>query len=306
VEERESPSGGSVSRPGLTSRLACGAIGGAMQLACRSFPPIVRVETTNACNAKCIICPHSELKRPIVRMDDELFDRIIEECSGRRVREMHLHNFGEPLLDKKLEERVKAAKQAGLRKVKIFSNGALLNESRAAGLIEAGLDEIKISFDGASREEFEHIRRPLRYDEVVENIKQLVRLRNEAGSRMRVKVACCSTTDRDATMRSLEEIVDGFSFGKIHNWHGEGTEDARNRIRRPCSRLWRTLTILSDGRVALCCLDYDGKCILGRLDRGETIEEIWNGAAYRYVRGKHVNARQAELPLCDNCSKAFF
>ena len=190
--------------------------------------------------------------------------------------------------------------------MKIFSNGALLTESRAIGLIEAGIDEIKISFDGASREEFEHIRQPLRYDEVVENIKRLVQLRDQAGSAMRVKVACCSTTDRDSTMQSLEKVVDGFSFGKIHNWNGEGTEDGKNRVRSPCSRIWRTMTILADGRVALCSLDYDGRSIVGDLSEGQTIREIWNGPAYREIRQKHIKATQGELLLCNNCSKAIF
>ena len=28
-----------------------------------SFPSVVNIETTNMCNSKCIICPHSIMKR---------------------------------------------------------------------------------------------------------------------------------------------------------------------------------------------------------------------------------------------------
>lgn len=289
----------------LSSKAACRLIGGAYDLALGRFPAVVRIETTNACNAKCVICPHRQITRPIRRMDDDLFRKIIDECAESGCKEVHLHNFGEPLLDRQLEERVRRAKSGGLGKVKIFSNGSLLNEQRARGLVEAGLDEIKISFDGATREEFERIRVPLKFDEVVENIKGLVAVRNEMRSGLKVKVACCSTSDKQSTMKSLEKVVDGFSFGKIHNWTGEnGTRQGRG-IRKPCSRLWRTFTILVDGEVALCCLDYDGRFLLGRIDGETSIREVWGSAAYREVRGRHKEAKQAEISLCTNCTKSF-
>ena len=106
------------------------------------------------------------MRRPIQQMDQALFEQIVDECAAWGCREIHLHNFGEPLLDDRLEDRIRYAKQKGIATVKIFSNGSLLNEPRARGLIDAGLDEIKISFDGASKEEFERIRFPLKFDVV--------------------------------------------------------------------------------------------------------------------------------------------
>jgi hypothetical protein len=290
----------------LLSRTVCGLAGAAMNLARRRFPPVVRIETTNACNARCIICPHRDLRRATVRMEEGLYRRLIAECSRAGCREVHLHNFGEPLLDKQLEDRICYAKEKGIRKVKIFSNGSLLTPDRAAGLIRAGLDEVKISFDGATREEFERIRPPLKFDTVVENIRRLVQLRNEAHSPLKIHVACCSTTDKQGTMQMLEKIVDGFAFGKIHNWGSGEHANGHGRLRKPCSRLWRTMTILADGNVALCCLDYDGQRLLGRIDEKTTIAEVWNSSDYRQVRQCHQNARQDEIALCKDCSKSYW
>ncbi len=289
----------------LSSKAACRMIGGVLDMGMGRFPNVVRIETTNACNAKCTICPHSCLQRSIKRMDDRLFTQIIDECAENRCGEVHLHNFGEPLMDKGLEDRVAYAKGKGLKKVKIFSNGSLLTSDRARGLIEAGLNEIKISFDGATREEFERIRTPLKFDVVVENIKTLVSLRDKMGSAMKVKVACCSTTDKEGTMEMLEETVDGFSFGKIHNWNGENGSKVQAGIRKPCSRLWRTFTILAGGDVALCCLDYDGQVLLGRIDRETSIRDIFHGDACKEVRLRHKEARQSEIGLCKHCTKSF-
>ena len=52
-------------------------------LALGRFPAVVRIETTNACNAKCIICPHRNIKRPIRRMDEQLC-RLNVEYEGKR------------------------------------------------------------------------------------------------------------------------------------------------------------------------------------------------------------------------------
>ena len=173
------------------SKLTCYAIGSCLQIARRRFPPVVRVETTNRCNARCSICPHRSMTRPLQTMSDALYRRVIDECAENRCREVQLHNFGEPLLDRSLPERIAYAKRQGIRKVKIFSNGSLLNEAWAREL-----DEIKISLDGATKEEFEWIRPPLRFERVVDNIHRLVVLRDRRDSPLRVFVACCSTSDR--------------------------------------------------------------------------------------------------------------
>jgi len=288
----------------LSSAAVCRTVAGAYDLARGAFPAVVRLETTNACNAKCVICPHRDLKRPIARMDEGLFGQLVDECAEGGCREIHLHNFGEPLLDKDLEQRVRYAKERGIPKVKIFSNGSLLDERRAAGLIEAGLDELKVSFDGATREEFEQIRVPLKFDQVVENITRLVKLRNERRSAMQIKVACCSTTDRESTMNSLAAVVDGFSFGKIHNWATDPSQNGHG-VRKPCSRLWRTFTVLANGDVALCCLDYDGRHLLGRVDAEHSIRDVFTGPGYQKVRHLHRRGRQGEIDLCRHCTKSF-
>jgi hypothetical protein len=244
------------------------------------------------------------MKRPVATMEDSLYRPLVDECAASGCRELHLHNFGEPMLDKRIEERIAYAKQKGVRRVRIFCNGSLLTISRAKGLIEAGLDDLKISFDGATREEFERIRTPLKFDVVVQNIVEMVKMRNAAGSKMRIRVACCSTTDKESTMQSLEKVVDAFSFGKLHNWGGQ--TEIVGRHRKPCSRLWRTFTVLANGEVSLCCLDYDGQQTLGRVGNGTTIREVWNGPVYREIRAAHRQARQSQIPLCANCTKAFW
>ncbi len=287
----------------LLSKVGCRTISGVLEAVSGGFPPVVRLETTNACNARCTICPHRQMRRAVVTMPGGLYSRLIDECAAAGCRTLHLHNFGEPLLDNHLEDRIAYAKEKGIRWVKIFCNGSLLTAARAQRLIEAGLDEVKVSLDGATEEEFERIRTPLKFQVVVQNVVELVKLRDAARSTLKVHVACCSTTDRQATMRSLAQVVDSFAFGKLHNWGGQSR--VNKRLRKPCSRLWRTFTVLANGDVALCCLDYDGQQILGHVDGSHSIREVWNDQPYRDVRRRHREARQSEIPLCAQCTKSF-
>ena len=63
--------------------------------------------------------------------------------------------------------------------------------------------------------------------------------------------------------------------------------------------------MLSSGEVALCCLGYAGRALLGRVDDDTSIEEVWNGPAYRRVRAMHRTAQQDAIDLCRQCTKAF-
>jgi radical SAM protein with 4Fe4S-binding SPASM domain len=208
-------------------------------------------------------------------------------------------------LDKKIIQRIKYAKSKKLKRVKIFSNGSLLTEAMSEALIKAGLDEIKISFDGANKVEFERIRYPLRFDSIINNVRKLIEIRDKLKSPLKVEIACSSTSAKTETMVQLENCVDKFSFGKLHNWGDSSISSSdRSRIRKPCSRIWRTFTVLSDGRVSLCCIDYDGKTILGDMHES-SIAEIWKKEPYNLQRNLHTQAEQHKISICKHCSKSF-
>src|SRR6476646_868180 len=146
-----------------------------------ALPEIVQIESTNICNAKCVFCPRDEMHRRQGVMSFDLFRKIVDECAALGITHVRVHNYGEPFLDRHLTEKVRYAKQKGIREVGMISNGSLITEKIARGMIEAGLDAINISVDAAGKEVFERTRLNLEYDTVIGNIRTLARLRNEAG-----------------------------------------------------------------------------------------------------------------------------
>lgn len=287
-------------------KVASVVIGEAMSLRRRKFPHTVRVETTNHCQADCSFCPRSTIGRAKGFMKPEVFAKILAECAAGGAQLMHLHGFGEPLLDKQLPERIKMCKDAGIPRVKIFSNGDLLSGDMAERLLNSGLDEIKISIDGADSKEFNLLRVGLDYDRVMTNVKAFRALRDERGTKKPTIVAAtCQTSNRKQTEAILHNVVDHIDFTSLHNWAGALGEWGGQRIRKPCDRLWRTFTILTNGDVALCCQDYRGKEVLGNVME-DKIENIWNNARYNELRQYHRNSQQDKIEVCNDCAKCFF
>ena len=140
------------------------------------LPDIVQIESTNLCNAKCVFCPRDEMHRRQGVMDLDLYRKIVDECAALGITHVRVHNYGEPFLDRQLVEKVRYAKSRGIREVGMISNGSLITEELARGMIDAGLDAINISVDAGGRETFERTRVNLKYDEVTGNVRRLARL----------------------------------------------------------------------------------------------------------------------------------
>ena len=51
----------------------------------RKFPLIVRIETTNLCNANCTFCPRESIGREKGFMDQGLYEKIITDCADNWV-----------------------------------------------------------------------------------------------------------------------------------------------------------------------------------------------------------------------------
>jgi hypothetical protein len=265
-----------------------------------SLPDIVQIESTNKCNAKCVFCPRDDMHRDQGIMDMALYCKIVDECAELGITHVRMHNYGEALMDRQLVEKVRYAKERGIKEVGMISNGSLLTETVARGLIDAGLDAINISVDAAGKEVFEKTRLQLSYDKVIGNIRTFVRLRDETG-RARPKLILSfvrqdNSADEQAFISEWSGIADKIHITDLHNW--AGTLHTRSDVRFPCYRLWLTFTVLWDGRVSLCCADFDGRNVLGDL-KTSSIRDIWNGPAYLAVRRQHLESGGPEI--CRSC-----
>jgi len=271
------------------------------------LPEIVQIESTNICNAKCVFCPRDDMHRRQGIMSVDLFRKIVDECVELGITHVRMHNYGESFIDKQLVEKIRYAKARGIQEVGMISNGSLITDPVARGIIEAGLDAINISVDAAGKDVFEATRIGLKYDKVIANIERLVRLRAESGKR-RPKLILSfvrqnNSADEQAFIAHWRAIADKVHVTDLHNW--AGTLNTESDVNYPCYRPWLTFTVLWDGRVSLCCADFDGKVVLGDLN-SSSIREIWNAEPYRLARREHLErggpdiCRSCDLPRKDS------
>ena len=283
-------------------------------LASIKFPCTLSIEVTNACNAKCIMCPRDKMTRPIGFMPDDLFRKIVDNAAKAGVRRIQLMHYGEPLMDKALPSKIKYVKEKGIE-VGIFTNGALLSAERGEGIIRAGLDEICFSFDAFSRETYARIRRGLDFDKVQANIMDFISLKKRlAAGNPRIKIIFVASAENSnealAFRKKWEALVDEVETTTVDNYAGAiDIKPAKQKLKFierqkkmfPCPQLWKHFVVLWDGRVALCCKDYNGDVVLGDV-KLDSLQDIWDGIKARLFRDAHLKGAFHSLPLCKDCS----
>jgi len=140
----------------------------------RSFlPTIMDVEPNSRCNFRCIMCQVSGWRYGRRAEDlgvDEL-KAFVEEQPG--LIEVKLHGMGEPLLHERYFEMVQYLSELHIW-VRTNINGSLLHvRNNYLRLIDSGIGEVQASFDGATKEVFEKIRRKSNFERVMENLTLL-------------------------------------------------------------------------------------------------------------------------------------
>jgi MoaA/NifB/PqqE/SkfB family radical SAM enzyme len=140
----------------------------------------VYVEATNGCNLNCRTCIRNIWEEPIGQMNNATFERIIE---GLQVFSppptVFFGGFGEPLFHPDIIEMVIRAKALGCS-VELITNGTMLTPTISRRLIEAKLDVLWVSIDGATPESYADVRLGAKLPEVLSNVKTFRDIRTEA------------------------------------------------------------------------------------------------------------------------------
>lgn len=131
-----------------------------MEATPRRFPTRLFAETTTRCNLKCRMCVKQSGENGIPEgdMPGHVFDAL--KPAFPNLESLVLNGIGEPLLHPELERFIAEAKRdmPDAAWVGFQTNGRLLDEARAASLIDAGADRICLSADAVSTETFRRLR----------------------------------------------------------------------------------------------------------------------------------------------------
>ncbi|HEX5011446.1 MAG TPA: radical SAM protein [Planctomycetota bacterium] len=144
----------------------------------------VQVESSFLCNVDCPLCVRldvrKQVKTPPYQLAPELFRKVVDDlvAAGIGVREFWFSGRGEPLLNPGFALMARYARDRLGSRVTCHTNGNLRFDAR---LLEAGLDEIEIAFDGVDQESYARYRRGGRLEVVERFARDFAAARRAAG-----------------------------------------------------------------------------------------------------------------------------
>ncbi|RXH42588.1 MULTISPECIES: radical SAM/SPASM domain-containing protein [Bradyrhizobium] len=143
-------------------------------------PPVcLYLEVTNRCNLLCTTCPRTyEQLEPPADMSWDLFVSIVDQVPG--LARAVLHGVGEPMLVADLPRMVGYLKDRGVYVV-FNTNGTVLSERNGRALIDACLDELRVSLDASNRESFKAIRGRDYFGRIIRNVRAFRELQEREG-----------------------------------------------------------------------------------------------------------------------------
>jgi len=278
------------------------------------FPKFIEIETVNACNARCPMCTINDWERNYPVMRDNVFNKISDEIIEKKelVKRVSLYRDGEPLIDKKMPQRINKFFENGIKETSIATNVSLLNEKRSKDILEAGLGMVIMSIDSLQKEVFEKIRVRLKFEEVRDNAIKFLELRDKINPNCRVWIRMIRQESNYNEWdnyynfwRRYTSEVDRVYYHNIFNWGGQ--LDNYKSIEKsfepnlPCVALWSLMVFFANGDVPLCNVDYNNKYPTGNIMKS-SIEELWKSKIMNERRKLHLNGKKKDISICANCN----
>lgn len=172
------------------------------------YPKEINFQMTNACTLRCKMCNIWKLSR---KKGEEIsvkeMKRILDEVKGWDNTKYLSFVGGESLIRMKdTLELIRYAKSLGFF-TNIVSNGTLLTDKRTCRrLVEAGLDRIALSLDGATRKTHDFIRGEGNYDQVLRAVKNFLSLKLKFNIKVDLTTVVMSY--------NFEELIDIYYLAK--------------------------------------------------------------------------------------------
>lgn len=252
----------------------------------------LQFESTTACNAKCTFCPRYDMTRPMGQMSDKLFHKIIQESKVFGRPEIVPFLNGEPFCFPKIWEWLDYMRDNECR-VYLFTNAELMDVDRIVKY--KNIRYICCSINAATKETHKAIMRGPDFDVVEKRVRDLI---DKAPFPVYVSMV--------EVEKNQHEVGDfrkkwgkHVTHGEFKNWGGAVHDKLeRSGERTACLAFLRTITILWDGRVVPCCMDYNGTLILGDANKQTLLEILTASQWFKNLQCK----LDFSMEPCKNCN----
>jgi radical SAM protein with 4Fe4S-binding SPASM domain len=288
-------------------------------------PAFISVEPTTCCNLKCPQCftQDKSFTRPKGNLDVVTFEKIIHQASPYAFY-LNLYFQGEPFLNEHLNSFILMAKQRQYY-VTVSTNAHYLTQSNIRNIIDAGLDKIIVSLDGADADTYQKYREGGDFNKVVDGIKSLAALKQEKKTRHPfIELQFLLHKHNESQIKQVREFGKSFGVNRVvikslqlvdfdtaEDWlpkkksryslSEDGFAKIKSNLPNRCFRMWNSCVITWDGDVVPCCFDKNAEHAMGNINKND-LKEIWESKLYDDFR-KQVFTGRKNISICRNCSE---
>lgn len=281
-------------------------------------PYVIQIDPSSKCNFKCKFCPVSkDTDGENIRnvMDFQLFKKIIDglTCFNNKIKTIKLWKDGEPLLNKYIWKMIKYSKEKDVaEKIELTTNAYLLNEELSDKLIESGLDKIIISIEGLSEEDYLiNSGVKVNFDRLINNIKYFYHNRKKCVVHIKIIDIDLTQDRKEKFFNMFSSISDEMFIEKaIPCWPEFEDESIHNDAlnvwgssiekKEICTIPLYSLVVNSNGKVSMCCNDWQQKIIVGDVNK-QNIEEIWNSDKVKDFQILQLSKKRKTIITCSKC-----
>ncbi len=210
-----------------------------------------------------------------------------------------LHGYGEPLLDKYIAQRVKVLSDRKLHSY--FScNPANINVEKILEVFDNGLGYIKFALESIDDTRQKQIRGPASdFTGSYEKILRLIEQKERYGYKTTIMITMLNLgvtweSDEFEKLKDYFSGLDVYLYLKSQDqlWYENNTQPIKAvSWIEFCHFPWTSLSIKSNGEVAMCVEDFNNEIVLGNTAT-ETLYSIWNGEKYSRFRKMHFDLVQ--------------
>jgi hypothetical protein len=230
---------------------------------------------------------------------------LTKECDDLVV---YLGGFGEPTAHPQFDAIVNGLKSAGVWGIGV-QTCCLFEPGMAETLAALPLDAVSLLIDTPERERYAKVMGLDGYETVLANIEKLLQAIKDQHKSTPLPIPEMIKTDE--TMELMDEFYDGWlrkvgwaTIKGFSDYAGQVPDQAVNSMagpeRRPCRQIFRRMTILADGKVALCDQDFEGSVPLGSI-QNQSLSAIWQGPEMSALRQAHLAGDFSPNALCEHC-----
>jgi radical SAM protein with 4Fe4S-binding SPASM domain len=286
---------------------AAGAPAARWRMPMATRPRYIQLETVTKCNARCPFCPQHEIERGVPKMPDDTWRRIVDQTRGWGITyRPFLTN--EPFVDVRQPDIIRYIKQNDpTARVEYNSNGELMTEKTARAILEAGVDIIRFSIDGLSRETYEPTRVGVNYDRVYERVPRFLEIWREEGYEAKgvfTEVRAIEVPENRHELEAYQAFwgprCSEVLVTQLYQWPWTG-QTAADVVKKPCLKILDEMFFYANGNATICCWDVHERAVIGNVLE-QTVEEIWNSYAARHLRALLDDGRRDLIHLCSRCN----